>query len=122
MPTIEDGLQIIAELPDATEGLRWRNRTWFVADQAFAWGASAWQAGHQTLRARGASGGPLLAVRVADLAEEEAAGNLELLSCPSIGRDYIHMCFRTSLKLHDSTSIDHTTGGQDTWIGFETLA
>src|SRR6476646_8091033 len=35
--TVEEVAAIALALPEVTEGLRFRNRTWFVAGRSFAW-------------------------------------------------------------------------------------
>ncbi|MGD0244831.1 MAG: MmcQ/YjbR family DNA-binding protein [Streptosporangiaceae bacterium] len=37
MATLDDVARLAAELPEATEGERHGNRTWYVAGKAFAW-------------------------------------------------------------------------------------
>src|SRR5580700_6144129 len=37
VPTPDDVAELVAELPEVTEGERHGTRTWFVAGQAFAW-------------------------------------------------------------------------------------
>ena len=69
---MEDVVDIIAELPEVTVGERWRNRTWYVAGNGFAWERPLTKADIKRLGAERPPDGPILAVRVADLAEKEA--------------------------------------------------
>ncbi len=68
---IEGVAQLVAKLPGVTEGTRWRNRTWFVAGNAFAWERPLSKADVKRLGDKPAPAGPLLAVRVANLEEKE---------------------------------------------------
>ena len=72
MATLEDVAQFAAELPDATAGERHGNLTWFVAGKAFAWDRPFSKADIKRFGTITPPEGPILAVRVADLAEKEA--------------------------------------------------
>jgi hypothetical protein len=72
MPTIEDVARIANKLPEVVDGERHGNRTWFVNGKAFAWDRPFSKADIKRFGAATAPEGPILAVRVADLAEKEA--------------------------------------------------
>jgi len=68
----DDVAELAAELPGGTEGERHGNRTWFVADKAFAWERPFSKADLRRFGAEPPPDGPILAVRVEDLSEKEA--------------------------------------------------
>ena len=69
--TVEDAAAIALALPEVTEGLRFGNRTWFVAGRSFAWERPLSNADLKRLGGQPPPEGPLLAVRVANLEEKE---------------------------------------------------
>lgn len=72
MVTLEDVARIASGLPEVTEGERHESRTWSVAGKCFAWERSFSKADIRRFGDQAPPAGPILAVRVADLAEKEA--------------------------------------------------
>ncbi len=68
--TVEEAAELAAGLPEVNEGLRFGNRTWFVAGRSFAWERPLSKADLKRLGNRQPPEGPLLAVRVANLEEK----------------------------------------------------
>ena len=63
--TIDDVARMAMELPEVTEGERWRNRTWSVEGKGFVWERPLRVSDRQAVDADLADG-PILAARVAD--------------------------------------------------------
>lgn len=72
MASLDDVARLASELPEATEGERHGNRTWFVAGQAFAWERPFSKADVRRFGDETPPAGPILAVRTEDLGEKEA--------------------------------------------------
>src|SRR5262249_18265258 len=72
MATLDDVALMASELPEATEGERHGNRTWFVGGKAFAWDRPFSKADIRRFGDQTPPDGPILAVRVEDPGEKEA--------------------------------------------------
>jgi hypothetical protein len=72
MASFDDVARMASELPEAIEGERHGNRTWFVRGKAFAWDRPFSKADIRRFGDQTPPDGPILAVRVEDLAEKEA--------------------------------------------------
>src|ERR1700733_15535978 len=70
--TLDDVARMATALPEATEAERHGNRTWFVAAKAFAWDRPFSKADVRRFGDQTPPDGPILAVRVENLAEKEA--------------------------------------------------
>ncbi len=72
MATLDDVARLAADLPEVSEGERHGNRTWSAAGKAFAWDRPFSKADIRRFGDQTPPDGPILAVRVGDLAEKEA--------------------------------------------------
>ncbi|MDQ3897409.1 MAG: hypothetical protein M3326_09250 [Actinomycetota bacterium] len=72
MVRLDEAAQMALELPEVTEGERHGHRTWSVAGKGFAWERPFSKADLRRFGDETPPGGPILAVRVADLGEKEA--------------------------------------------------
>jgi hypothetical protein len=73
MATIDDVGGMASKLPEVVEGERHGARTWYVGAKAFLWERSFSKADRKRFGATTPPDGPILAARVADLGEKEAA-------------------------------------------------
>jgi hypothetical protein len=73
MATMEDVARLALALPEAIEGMRHGNRTWFVAGKGFAWERPFSKADLRRFGADTPPDGPIAAVKVADLHDKEAS-------------------------------------------------
>ena len=72
MVSVDEAARMAMALPEVTSGERHGNRTWFVAGKGFAWERPFSKADIKRFGDETPPDGPILAVRVEDLAEKEA--------------------------------------------------
>jgi hypothetical protein len=72
MPGLDDAAEVALGLPEVTEGVQYGNRAWSVGKKVFAWERPFRKADLRRFGDVVPPGGPILAVRVEDLAEKEA--------------------------------------------------
>ena len=72
MASLEDVASFALTLPEVSEAERHGNRTWFVAGKGFVWERPFSKADITRFGETIPPDGPILAIRVADLAEKEA--------------------------------------------------
>jgi hypothetical protein len=70
--TIDDAAAVALDLPEAVEGVRHGNRSWFVAEKCFAWERPFSKADLKRFGDATPPAYPILAVRVLDLDDKEA--------------------------------------------------
>jgi hypothetical protein len=70
--TLDDAVHMVMAFPEVTEGTRYGNRTWFVADKAFAWERPFSKADIKRFDTTTPPSGPILALVTADLEDKEA--------------------------------------------------
>jgi hypothetical protein len=72
MASLEDVERVVAGLPETVEGTRHGNRTWAVGGKEYAWERQFSKADLKRFGDESPPDGPILAIRVEDLAEKEA--------------------------------------------------
>lgn len=72
MLTLDDIATMALALPSVTEGTSWGNRSWSVGKTSFAWERPLTKADIKRLAGEPLPAGPIVAVKVDDLAEKAA--------------------------------------------------
>ncbi|MGH9121314.1 MAG: MmcQ/YjbR family DNA-binding protein [Acidimicrobiales bacterium] len=72
MPSLDEAAALALRLPEVAEAERRGTRTWSVRDKVFAWERPFTKADIRRFGSEMPPGGPILAVRVADLSEKQA--------------------------------------------------
>jgi hypothetical protein len=70
--TLTEAVRMMTHLPEVTEGTRYGNRTWFVADKAFAWERPFSKADIRRFGDVTPPAGPILALVTADIEDKKA--------------------------------------------------
>jgi hypothetical protein len=70
--TLDDAVRMVTAMPEVTEGTRYRQRTWFVADKGFAWERPFSKADVKRFGDATPPSGPILALLTADVEDKEA--------------------------------------------------
>src|SRR5215470_9459698 len=72
MVSLEDVGRLVGELPETVETTKYGNRTWAVGGRGYAWERPFSKADLRRFGDETRPDGPILAIRVEDLAEKEA--------------------------------------------------
>ena len=72
MVALDEAVRMMTALPEVTAGTRYRGRTWFVANKAFAWERPFSKADIKRYGDDTPPNGPILALVTADVEDKEA--------------------------------------------------
>ncbi len=122
MVSFDDALTMIAALPEVTEGSRYRNRTWFVGQKAFAWERPFSKADIARFGDEPVPSGPILALTTEDLSAKAAvlsAGNAGFFTISHFDNDPAVL-----VQLHRADPTELRLAITDAWLACapETLA